>query len=170
MTTAMPHHLAQLGDELERAVADQITASRIVRRTRRMRSRGTIAATVAGAVVVLGAGAAAAVTLLTPHDVAVGLPAGSVVFAGVTPTCTTAGTTGDTLSCTVSAGMKDTSVTDWTGTIETFTGPDSTIGGACRSEDARGTEWICFTGQKAVDEKLIGPAVLGVHVDGPAAA
>jgi hypothetical protein len=169
MTSTMPHHLARLGDELERAVGNQITGSLIVRRTRRMRSRGTMAAAIAGTVVLLGAGAAAAVALLTPHDVAVGLPAGSVVFAGVTPTCTAVGKAGDTMNCTIDGGMKDTSLADWTGTIENFTGPDSTIGGACRSQDARGAEWLCFTGQKAVDEKLIGPAVLGLHSNGPAA-
>lgn len=122
MTSTMPHHLAQLGDELERAVGNQITGSLIVRRTRRMRSRGAMAATIAGTVVLVGAGAAAAVTLLTPHDVAVGLPGGSVVFAGVTPTCTTVGDAGDTINCTIDGGMKDTSLADWTGTIEIFTG------------------------------------------------
>ena len=167
MNSAMPQHLVRLGDDLERAVADQISGSLVVRRTRRLRSRGAVVATIAGAVLLVGAGAAAAVAFLTPADVARGLPAGSVVFAGVNPTCETTDKAGDTLSCAVDGGLKSTEVSDWTGTIETFTSPDSTIGGACRSQDARGAEWTCFVGQKAVDENLLGPDMIGLHVDGP---
>jgi len=167
MSSTMPQHLVRLGDELERAVADQISGSRIVRRTRRLRSSGAVVATVMGAVVLAGAGAAAAVAFLTPDDVARGLPAGSVVFAGVTPICETTDEAGDTLTCAVDGGLLSSEQSNWTGAIETFNSPDSTIGGACRSQDARGAEWICFVGQKSVDEDLLGPGVLGLHVDGP---
>lgn len=166
MSAPLPARLARLGDDLERAVAADIAGPVRARRGLRPRSRGGVVAAVTGAVVLVGGGAAGAVVLLGPHDVAAGMPAGSMAFAGVVPVCeTTDGAS--TLRCTVAGGVTSTEVVDWTGTIETFDDPDGDVAGACRSEDARGTAWICFTGQKAVTEHLIGAGLLGAHSESP---
>lgn len=90
-----------------------------------------------------------------------------MAFAGVTPTCETTDDAGDTLWCTVEGGVKSTEVSDWTGTIEPFTDPQGNVGGGCRSEDARGTVWICFAVRKAVTENLIGPDLVSAPAGGP---
>ena len=156
--TTLPPALAALGDDLERAVAAQISGTVRTRRSRRLRSRHAIAALVAGGVVSL-AGTAAAVALLDPDEVAKGMPAGAMAFAGVTPSCTDEGDS--TFHCTVSGGVKSTEVSDWKGTIEPFTNAQQEIAGGCVSQDSRGVLWICFAGQKAVDEGMIGQDFLG---------
>ncbi|RKS68601.1 hypothetical protein CLV35_3730 [Motilibacter peucedani] len=162
--TALPPALAALGDDLERAVAAQVAGTVRTRRTRRLRSRHAVAALVAGGVVSL-AGTAAAVVALGPDEVATGMPAGSMAFAGVTPACTDEGRS--TFRCTVAGGVRSTEVSDWTGTIEPFTDARSTIAGGCVSQDAKGVLWLCYGGQKAVDMQLIGPDYLGQHSSGP---
>ncbi|RZS86908.1 hypothetical protein EV189_2326 [Motilibacter rhizosphaerae] len=158
--------LVLLGDELQTAVSRSLTTRGVVtRRSRRLRSRGTLVAGVATAVVVAGAGSAAAYALLGSGDVATGLPAANVWFAGVQPVCTSTGDS--TFRCTVEGGLRSTAVSDWTGTIEPFTGKDERIAGGCRSQDAKGTVWVCYSGQKAVDEQLIGQDFLGEYAPEP---
>lgn len=88
-----------------------------------------------------------------------------LVCAGVTPVCEITDAGADTLRGLVEGGVLSTEVKDWTGNTEPFTDPNGNIGGGCRSQDARGAEWICFTGQKAETEKLISADVLGVAGD-----
>ena len=87
MTTQLPHHLAELGDVLERATAADLAAARTRRRPRRY-SRRMLVALAAVVVGVPAAALAASALLTTPAQVAAGLPAANRWLEGTDPTCT----------------------------------------------------------------------------------
>jgi hypothetical protein len=115
---------------------------------------------------VLGGGVAAAVTMLTPTEVAAGMPLGHVVWQGMQPTCTT--TDDGVFDCVLDrppARMTD----DFTGSIFPVADADSDVAGACIGQDVIGMHWVCYTGERAVEKGLVSHDVLGEHQDGPAA-
>jgi hypothetical protein len=157
--------LARLGDELEHAVARQITGT-IVSRRRRRRSRGVLIGSVLAGGVVVAGGAAAAVSLLSTGTVETGMPGGSAIFTGTHPTCTT--TDQVVFDCTLRSAPTEEAVANYRGVKETFVDDDSRVAGGCVGTDAAGLHWTCYAGQRAVDEGITGQGLLGQRSLGPA--
>jgi hypothetical protein len=180
MTTDLPPELARVGDELERSIARELAPPR----RRRVLSRTSVTALVAGGALVLGGGVAAAI-YLTPSEVATGMPGAAVIFTGTDPTCTTE----DHLvfECTLSSppisdvlgpvpqkgpdspetsgGVPDQS---YAGAKYAFVDKSKRIAGGCIGQDEAGMKWLCYTGERAVEEEIIGPALLGEYMPQPA--
>ena len=159
--------LARIGDDLERAVADQIAGSIVVRRRRKQRSRTTIAAFATVGIVAIGGGAAAAVSLLSSDTVEHGMPGSSVIFIDTDPTCTTKNSV--EFDCTLGNPPSKEIQDDYTGSKQTFNDKDDNIAGGCIGQDAAGVHWTCYAGKKAVEMDIIGKDLLGQHTSGPAA-
>ena len=167
MSTTNKTDLARIGDDLEQAVAAQIAGSIVVRRRRKHRSRTTIAAFVTTGVVVIGGGAAAAVSLLSADTVEQGMPGSSVIFIDTDPTCTKKSDI--EFDCTLARAPSKEILSDYKGTKETFNDKDDNIAGGCIGQDSAGLRWTCYAGEKAVEMDIIGPNLLGLHTNGPAA-
>jgi hypothetical protein len=149
-----------------RGLRDEVTRARTVSRPRRRRGRLAIAVT-AGLVVAGGAGVAAAIgALSSPDEVAQSLPAGAIMFAGTMPTCTA--TADDAVfDCTLATPPTQEVLDHYTGTIEPIVDAIHVVAGGCRAVADDGLRWTCYTGQRAVDEGLIGQDFLGEVVNGP---
>jgi len=183
------HELNALGDALERAIADDISANRntspVVRHVppdhsnvieedpmlatdnpRRL-SRRSRRIAVIGAVAVLGIGgaAAAAVSTMSSDEVSQGLPGGSMIFQGTNPSCTS--TDGVVFQCTLASPPTQEVQDDYTNSAQLFVDADSNIAGGCRGQSADGLHWTCYLGQRAVDEEILAADLLGQHEAGP---
>lgn len=167
MNTTPHNDLARLGDDLEQAVAAQISGTIVGRRRRKHRSRTTIAAFAAVGVVTIGAGAAAAVSLLSPDAVEHGMPGGSVIFIGTDPTCTTKNSV--EFDCTLATAPTEEVLGNYAGAKETFNDEDDNVAGGCIGQDAAGLQWTCYAGERAVEMDIIGKDLLGQHTEGPSA-
>jgi hypothetical protein len=142
--------LLHLGRALEQAAAAHVGR-------RRPRRRLAVAA-VALAILIPGA-ALAAEHLISNDEVAASIPAGTLWLAGTNPTCTTV-TVGVEYHCKL-ASAPGNEITDWLGTVEPTVDKTQHVNGGCRSLSHAGTEWECYVGQTAVDQKIIGPDFLG---------
>ncbi|HEX7625580.1 MAG TPA: hypothetical protein VF379_00880 [Gaiellaceae bacterium] len=152
--------LARLGDALEDATtADLATA-------RRPRRRKLALAAVALAVAIPGA-AIAAEHLISNDQVATSMPAGTLALAGTEPTCTTV-KEGVEYHCLL-AKAPAPEVSDWLGTVEATVDQTQHVNGGCRSLNSPGTEWECYIGQAAVDQKIVSQGFLGQVSSGPGA-
>lgn len=148
--TTEPPTLEGLGDALSASTERDL-------RARRGRSIRRVA--VAGALVALIAtGTVAAATLLTPKQVAAGMPAGAVIFDGTHPTCTT-DASGSVFHCTLASKPRP-DVSDFTGTKEVLV-VDGHVAGGCIGQDVAGMTWDCYVGQDAVDMEIISNDFLG---------
>jgi hypothetical protein len=145
--------LAALGDAIESAVrADLAPRHRIRRRL----AVGALAL----AVLIPGA-AIAAEQLLTNDDVAQSLPAGSLILAGTEPTCTTV-TENVEYHCVLAhapVGGREAGAVK--GSVYQTVSKDHHVNGGCRALNDDATEWECYIGQAAVDQKIIGQGFLG---------
>jgi hypothetical protein len=54
-------------------------------------------------------------------------------------------------------------------TVEPTVDASKHVNGGCRSLARDGREWECYLGQKAVDERIIGPSLLGAYAPSPGA-
>jgi hypothetical protein len=163
--TQLPPDLARLGDALERAAgADLATARPEPARRRRQISRRLLVAIAALAILVPGV-AIAASQLTSTSDVAQSMPAGTLALAGTEPTCTVV-TQGVEFHC-VLAQAPAPEVSNWLSTVEPTVDPSKHVNGGCRSLASDGKEWECYLGQKAVDEQIIGPSLLGAYAPTP---
>ena len=152
----MTGRLEAIGDDLERAArADR---RRFVRRRRRIAGG---AATLA----FLLPGAAVAASLLTEKDVARSLPQGTRFLVGTTPTCEAVKADVE-YRCTISGSFKP-EVADLQGTVEPTVDASKHVNGGCRSLRSDGREWRCYIGQAAVDQRIIGPELLGEYAPSP---
>jgi hypothetical protein len=156
VTTLSPH-LAQLGDELERACAADLAVK--PRRTRRL---VLIAAVVAAA---LGGAAAIAADQLSTDDVAHSLPAGTAALIGTDPTCTVVKQ--DVEYHCVLAKPPYPEVSDWKGTVEATVDATKHVNGGCRALRSDGLAWECYIGQAAVDQDIISQGFLGQYAPYP---
>lgn len=150
--TAAPS-LDTLGDELDRATALDLRrgSTRPVKRI----------ALGVGALLIIGAGTAAAAGLFSPKQVAAGMPAGGVIFDGTHPTCVANADT--SFSCSLAAAPDATEAAtegDFTGTIEVLV-VDGKAAGGCIALDAGGMSWTCYVGQDSVDHGMITRDFLG---------
>ncbi len=156
--------LDQLGDTLEAAVA----ADPARRRARRRRRMTVGAITAVGVLGVSGAVAAATGLFTTHEEVERGMPNGAMIFQGTTPTCTEV-EPGIVFDCTLPDGP-DSSVEqygDYTNMAQALTDDTLHVSGGCRGQNADGTHWICYIGERAVEEQIIGPDFLGEYAPSP---
>jgi hypothetical protein len=167
MNTELSPNLVELGAALEHAAAADL-ADKQRRPLRTRLSRRTVA--LIGAVGIAAPGAAfGAVHLLSDNDVARSLPAGTVSLVGTEPTCKVV-TAGVEYRCTLA---REPSMDGgpapgaWLGTVEPTVDATKHVNGGCRSLRADGTEWECYVGQKAVQEKIISRGFLGDFAPGP---
>ena len=185
----MNDDLTSLGDVLERAVADDIAASRnssrparhvllghgnvieedpmlVSSQPSRTRKR-TRRIVVIGAVAVLGIGgaAAAAVSTMSSDEVSRGLPGGSMIFQGTNPSCTSSDHI--VFQCTLASAPTQEVLDDYTNSAQLFVDGDLNIAGGCRGQSADGLHWTCYLGQRAVDEEILAADLLGQHETAP---
>jgi hypothetical protein len=179
MMTRLTPELARLGDDLEAAVRADIARSapvgapaaahdsaQAVARTGRLSSRGRRLGLVGGVTAVAlaaGIGVAAAAGLLTPEDVAFQLQFSDVLLADSHVECEPVDGTVDEFTCTLDE--RPDTLADL-GTVAT-NDEKGYINGGCRPVNIEDTEWACFLGQRAVEEKIIGPDFLGQYAPGP---
>ena len=172
--TTLPPRLAELGDELQRAAELDLAHSRpadpadprpAARRRRRLTPRRLLLAAALAVIVVPGVAIAADRLLVDEKDVAASLPAGTLALAGTNPTCTVVRANVEYHCVLEKAPAPE--VEDWKGTVEPSVDATSHINGGCRSLNSAGTEWSCYIGQEAVDQQIIGPALLGEFSSGP---
>jgi hypothetical protein len=149
--------LDRLGNVLESA------AERDLGRPRR-RSRRLVAVVIAAAVLV-PAGAFAGARLISNDDVARSLPAGTLSLGGTHPTCT-AVKEGVEYHCGL-AKAPAPEVSDWKGTVEPTVDATKHVNGGCRSLSSAGTEWECYLGQAAVEQRIISSSFLGGYAPAP---
>jgi len=148
--------LDRLGDTLERAAARDLG---------RMRRRRRLAGAAVALAIVVPGGAFAAERLISNDDVAASLPAGTLSLAGTEPACTTVKQ--DVEYHCVLAKAPAPEVSDWLGTVEPTVDRTQHVNGGCRSLNHEGTEWRCYIGQAAVDQRIVGAGFLGEKVSGP---
>ncbi len=151
--------LVALGDELERAAAADLTAGR-----RRIPRRLVVMIAVL-AIAVPGL-ALAAEALISPEEVAAGLPAGTKLLAGTDPRCTVV-EQGVEYHCVLTRLPASPEVADLTGTVEPTVDATKHVNGGCRSLRADGREWRCYLGEAAVEQKIVSRGFLGEYAPEP---
>ena len=154
---------ALLGDALQAATTADLAAP--APRWRRS-SRRTAVALVAAAIAIPGA-ALAANELLSSEDVARSLPAGTRMLQGTGPSCTVVRDQVEYRCTLARAPRGEIAPGQFKGTVEPTVDKHSIVNGGCRSLTADGTEWSCYLGQAAVDQKIISQGFLGEKSQGP---
>jgi hypothetical protein len=157
--TDVTQDLGRLGDELERAAGADLA------RGRRRRVRRRIAVAVVALAVAVPSAAVATGRLSGEDDVARSLPAGTLSLAGTSPTCTVVRQ--DVEYRCVLARPPAPEVSDWTGTVEPTVDATKHVNGGCRSLDSEGTEWQCYIGEAAVEQRIVGAGFLGEYAPSP---
>jgi hypothetical protein len=151
--------LGRLGDELERAAGADLV------RGRRRRVRRRIAFAVVALAVAVPSAAVATGRLIGEDEVARSLPAGTLSLAGTSPTCTVVEQ--DVEYRCVLARPPAPEVSDWKGTVEPTVDATKHVNGGCRSLNSAGTEWQCYIGQAAVEQRIVGAGFLGEYAPSP---
>jgi hypothetical protein len=154
VTTPSPvPSLDSLGDDLSLATA------RDVRRRSTGRARKVGIGVVA--LLVIGAGTVVAAGLLSPKQVAAGMPGGAVIFSGTHPKCVA--NADGSFACSLATapdGTDAAAIGDYTGTKEVLV-VGGKVAGGCIGLDAAGMTWTCYVGQDAVDQEIISQDFLG---------
>jgi hypothetical protein len=163
--TQLDPPLEALGNRLEQAAAADLAASShaAARRPRRSSHRLVLLAAVL-AIAIPGV-ALAAERLISTGEVAQSMPAGTLALAGTEPTCTVVEQ--DVEFHCLLARAPAPEVSDWKGTVEPSVDAGKHVNGGCRSLASDGREWQCYIGQAAVDQKIIGQALLGEFAPAP---
>ena len=157
----MTTQLSKLGDALEGAAADDLAP----RRTRRRFTSPRFVLVAALLAIAIPSAAIATTKLIGSDDVAKSLPAGTLSLAGTHPTCTVV--TQDVEYHCLLAKAPAPEVSDWLGTVEPTVDATKHVNGGCRSLNGTGTEWECYLGQAAVDQRIIGGSLLGEYAPSP---
>jgi hypothetical protein len=134
-----------------------------IRRTRRATKGLVVFAAVAALLVPT---AVVATSLLTPHDVATGMPGGSAIFDGTNPTCVVV-TEGVDYRCTLAHAPTVETTASYLGSKQLLKGPDATITGGCIATSADGLHWECYIGDAAVQHDILVKSLLGQPVLAP---
>jgi hypothetical protein len=148
--------LALFGDQLEAAAARSLGSAR-----KRQLGRAALAVAVLSLV---AAGTAVATGLFTPRQVAVGMPAGTMIFGGTHPTCALDGD-GITYHCALATAPTGEQ-SDYRGTKEVVA-IDQKVAGGCIGQDKAGLAWDCWIGEEAVRHEIITNDFLGEPALGP---
>ena len=142
----------------EAPVLTEIQDTTTVTPIRRKRSRRVVV--IAGlATLAIGGAAAATAYRLSDDEVSRGLPGGSAIFEGTSPSCSSSD--GVVFDCTLASAPTEEVLADYTGTLEPFIDDTSHIAGGCRGITADGLQWTCYVGDRAVEEGIIGADFLG---------
>jgi hypothetical protein len=142
--------LARFGDQLEAAAERSLGSAR-------KRRIGRVGLAVA-VLTLVAAGTAVGTGLFTPHQVAAGMPAGTMIFGGTHPTCTLDGD-GATYHCALATAPTGGS-TDYRGSKE-LVAIDQKIAGGCIGQDQAGLAWDCWIGTDAVRHDILTQDLLG---------
>jgi hypothetical protein len=151
--------LAAIGDDLERGARADLAGARRRRRVRRRLAGG------AAAVAILVPGAALARDLISTGEVAASLPAGTRMLVGTHPSCTVVHE-GVEYDCTVDR-IPHPEVANLAGTVEPTVDATKHVNGGCRSLRSDGTEWECYIGHAAVEQRIIAAGFLGQYAPSP---
>jgi len=160
MSSKLRPRLARLGDALEAAAGADLAGSP------RERPRRRLALFAVAAAILIPGMAIAADRLVTNDDVAQSLPAGVLELAGMKPACTTVVQNVE-YHCVLDREPSHASGVVKGSVYETV---DATqhVNGGCRALNEAATEWECYIGRAAVDQKIIGPDFLGEKQTAPA--
>ena len=63
--------------------------------------------------------------------------------------------------------MSASGVPQWLGTVEPTVDATKHVNGGCRAQNEAGTDWECYIGQTAVQQKIIGAGFLGQYAPAP---
>jgi hypothetical protein len=80
-------------------------------------------------------------------------------FQGIAPSCTTADNI--VYECTIPAYPEDVGTVDMRGYTNVLVDETSHVSGGCRSVSADATQLLCYVGERAVDEAVVGADYLG---------
>jgi hypothetical protein len=147
------NELTALGNALEAAARADLAPRRQIRR------RLAVGA-VALAVLIPGA-AIAAERLLTNEEVAQSMPAGALILAGTAPTCTAVKENVEYHCVLAHAPVGGQAAGAVKGTVYQTVDKNQRVNGGCRALNDDTTEWECYIGQAAVDQKIISQGFLG---------
>ena len=87
------------------------------------------------------------------------LPDGAVLN-GIVPTCTA--TADDVVfECTIPAFPEPLGTLDYTGYVTAVVNDTSQVSGGCRATNPDATTYLCYIGQRAVEEQIITEDALG---------
>jgi len=89
------------------------------------------------------------------------LPDGAVLN-GIAPTCT-ATTDEMVFKCTIPAFPEPVGTLDYTGYVAAIVDDTSHVSGGCRATNPDATAYLCYIGQRAIDEQTIGENHLGAE-------
>src|ERR1700737_289296 len=150
------------------ALVSRITADLDrTKRTKRPLGRGAKGLVLLAAVTaLLVPTAVVATSLLTPRDVAVGMPGGSYVFTGTNPTCVVV-TDGVEYRYTLGHAPTVETVSNYLGAKQILEGPGKTIVGGCIGASSDGLHWQCYIGDAAVQHGILVKSFLGQPVTAP---
>lgn len=109
--------------------------------------------------------AVVATSLLTPRDIATGMPGGSAIFTGTNPTCVVV-TDGVEYRCTLAHAPTVETVPSYLGSKQILQAPDSTISGGCIGTSSDGLHWECYIGDSAVQHGILVKSLLGQPMSG----
>jgi hypothetical protein len=87
------------------------------------------------------------------------LPNGAVLN-GIAPTCT-ATTDAMVFKCTIPAFPEPVGTLDYTGYVTAIVDETSHVSGGCRATNSDATAYLCYIGQRAIDEQTISQELLG---------
>jgi hypothetical protein len=91
---------------------------------------------------------------------ALAYPDGGMMLGGQRPLCTALDAT--SYSCTLPEPFPgDVPNYDDTGYAEFYTDDTGVVTGGCRSTSADASAWICYVGERAVEQQIIGDGFLG---------
>jgi len=110
--------------------------------------------------------AVVATSLLTPREVATGMPGGSAIFTETNPTCVVV-TDGVEYRCTLAHAPTMETVPSYLGSKQLLSSPGSTISGGCIGTSADGLHWQCYIGDAAVQHGILVKSLLGQPMSGP---
>ena len=96
--------------------------------------------------------------MLSPRQIAAGLPAGAVIFGGTHPTCAL-DEDGVTFHCTL-AKAPAPEISDFLGSKQLIA-IDQKIAGGCIGMDHAGMTWDCYVGIEAVHRQILVEDLLG---------
>ena len=160
-----PHSSSALAGRVAAALSRTETTGRAPRVPRAFRPNKRMVLLVAIPALLIPT-AAIAGSLLTPHDVATGMPGGSAIFEGTNPKCTVV-TDGIEYRCTLAHSPTVDVTSSYLGSKELVKGPDATVAGGCVGTSSDGLHWECYIGDAAVEHGILAKSLLGQPVLAP---
>jgi hypothetical protein len=154
--------LRRLGDALERAAREELTA--IPRWSRLIHSRRFVIA-LAFVAIAVPAAAVGAARLIGGDEVAQSMPAGAAIFAGRNATCTVVVPNVE-YHCVLDRPPFP-EVQDFKGVVEGTVDKTKHVNGGCRGLTSDGLTWQCYLGEAAVRQRIVSQDFLGDYAPAP---